>query len=169
MVSHDRGLRALQKTALQYDPVKFTDEQIRCVASGFERAVVESGYILLACSIMPEHTHAVVQRHRNRGEQIIGHLKARATQQLFAEGLHPFRELTDGSGQVPCAWSRRGWRVYLDEGEDVQRAIRYVEENPLKQRRPHQWWAFVRGLMGPDSPSGQRIASDAAKLKPGAR
>lgn len=29
---------------------------------------------------MPEHVHAVIMRHRNSGEQIIGHLKTRATQ-----------------------------------------------------------------------------------------
>jgi len=155
MASHDRGLRALQKTALRYDPVKFSDQQIRCVARGFERAVVESGYVLLACSIMPEHTHAVVRRHHNRGEQIIGHLKARATQQLLAEGLHPFHDLPDDSGRLPSAWSRPGWRVYLNEGEDLLRAIRYVEENPLKQRRPLQSWPFVRGLPGTDSPGAR--------------
>src|SRR4051794_32181980 len=52
-VSHDRELRRLQKASLRYDPVKFTDEQVLCVARGVARAVQESEYILLACSIMP--------------------------------------------------------------------------------------------------------------------
>lgn len=88
--THDRTLRHVQKTALRYDPVRFTDAQIHCVARGFARAVNESGYQFLACSIMPEHVHIVVRRHRNPGERIIGHLKTRATQQLIDELLHPF-------------------------------------------------------------------------------
>ena len=112
MASHDRGLRALQKTALRYDPVKFTDQQIRCVARGFERAVVESGYVLLACSIMPEHTHAVVRRHHNRGEQIIGHLKARATQQLLAESpALPAIQKTVGESAESFSVNRPDWMV----------------------------------------------------------
>src|SRR5437588_1369414 len=83
--SHDRELRQLQKTALRYEPVYLDEAQIGCVARGFERAVTESGYVMLACSILPEHVHMVVRRHRNRGEQMIGHFKARATQQLLAE------------------------------------------------------------------------------------
>jgi hypothetical protein len=141
--AHDRALRQLQKTALRYEPVKFSEQQVRCIARGFERAVRESGYVLLACSILPEHIHGVVQRHCNPGERIIGHLKARATQQLLAERLHPFGDLRDASGRVPCAWSRRGWRVYLDSTDDIRRAIRYVEANPGKQRRAAQSWPFV--------------------------
>jgi len=33
--------------------------------------------------------------------------------------------------------------VYLWTADDMRRAIRYVEDNPLKQRRPKQRWSFV--------------------------
>ena len=134
----------MQKTALRYDPVRFDTEQIECVARGFARAVEESGYDMRACAIMPEHVHAVIMRHRNSGEQIIGHLKARATQTLLAEDLHPFQNQHDVSGKLPPAWVRHGWRVFLDTHEDIDRAIRYVEQNPVKQGRPPQTWEFVR-------------------------
>ena len=30
-------------------------------------------------------------------------------------------------------WGEHGWNIYLDEPPDVWRAIRYVEQNPLKE------------------------------------
>jgi REP element-mobilizing transposase RayT len=141
--AHNQELRLVQKTALRYDPVRFSAEQIACVARGFARAVSETGYALLACSIMPEHVHTVALRHRNPGERIIGHLKTRATQQLIDEGLHPFLAKRNGARDLPPAWARRGWKVFLDSDEDVARAIQYVEENPLKQGMARQRWEFV--------------------------
>lgn len=140
---HDQDLRRVQKSALRYDPVRFSPAQLASVARGFARAVAESGYTVLACSILPEHVHVVTRRHRNLGERIIGHLKGRATQALSAEGLHPFQGLCDGSGETPSAWSRRGWKVYLNTPDDVEHAVRYIEDNPIKQRRPRQGWEFV--------------------------
>lgn len=142
--AHDRTLRDLQKTALRYGPVRFTPRQIDCVARAFERAVIESDYIVLACSILPEHVHMVVRRHPNRGEQMIGHFKARATQHLSAEQLHPFLKHRNEKGELPPMWGSRGWKVFLDSDEDIRRAVRYVEDNPLKQRLQKQEWGFVR-------------------------
>ena len=33
--------------------------------------------------------------------------------------------------------------VYLDTAEDVVRAIRYVENNPIKEGKKPQRWSFV--------------------------
>lgn len=151
--AHDRDLRHIQKSALRYEPVRFTSNQIDCVARGFARAVDESGYHLLACSIMPEHVHVVCDRHHNPGERIIGHLKTRATQQLIAEDLHPFANQFDENGDLPPAWARKGWKVFLDSDEDITRAIRYAEENPIKQGMPHQRWPFVTGVEDSSSSS----------------
>jgi hypothetical protein len=140
---HDRDLRRVQKSALRYDPVRFTPAQLASVARGFSRAVSESGYVVFACSILPEHVHLVVQRHRNLGEQIIGHFKTRATQQLVAAGLHPFLHHRRPAGSVPPAWGSRGWRVYLDSVEAILRAIAYVQDNPAKQGEPRQAHAYV--------------------------
>ena len=131
-------LRKAQKSALRYDPVHFSPQQIECVARGFGRAVAESAYQVLACSILPEHVHLVVRRHRNPGERIIGHFKARATQQLIAENLHPFLEYRDESGELPPAWAGRGWKVFLNDDHDIGRAVPYVEDNPIKQGLPRQ-------------------------------
>lgn len=140
---HDHDLRRAQKSALRYEPVRFTEAQLGAVSRGFSRAVAESGYMLFACSILPEHVHLVIQRHANPGERIIGHFKARATQQLLEEGTHPFQDRRTSDGTVPCAWGRRGWRVYLNSVDDILRAIRYVETNPVKQGLARQAHAFV--------------------------
>jgi len=140
---HDRDLRRVQKSALRLDPVRFTTAQMSAIARGFARAVAESGYVVFACSIMPDHVHLVVQRHANLAEQIIGHFKARATQQLIEEGIHPFQDHGQPNGTVPCAWARRGWRVYLDCVEDILRASEYVASNPVRLGMPRQSHPFV--------------------------
>jgi REP element-mobilizing transposase RayT len=140
---HDRELRRAQKSALRYDPVRFTVGQMNAVARGIARAVAESGYVVYACSIMPEHVHMVVQRHRNLAEQIIGHFKARATQEMLDLGIHPFLHYQRPDGTVPPMWARRGWKVFLPTVEDILRAIPYVEDNPLKQGMPRQSHPFV--------------------------
>jgi hypothetical protein len=40
-------------------------------------------------------------------------------------------------------WASRGWKVYLDSNEDIERAIRYVEANPIKEGLKKQVWSFV--------------------------
>ena len=140
---HDRDLRRAQKTALQYNPVRFNPEQMRAVARSIARAVAESGYIVFACSILPEHVHLVVQRHRNLAEQMIGHFKARATQEMLELGIHPFLQYRRADGKIPQMWARRGWKVFLTSVEDILRAIPYVEDNPLKQGLPRQTHPFV--------------------------
>ena len=140
---HDRALRKVQKSALRYDPVRFNAAQLLAVARGFARAIADSGYVVFACSILPEHVHLVAQRHRNPAEQIIGHFKGRATQELIADRMHPFQDIAYPSGQLPQVWARRGWKVYLHTIEDILRAIQYVEENPVKQGLPRQSHPFV--------------------------
>ncbi len=141
--SHDRELRLAAKRALRYPPVRFTGRQALAIAHGFSRAIRESGYALTACAIMPDHVHAVVLRHETLPERIIGHLKTRATQQLLAEGLHPFGDLRDRGGRVPGAWAHHGWKVFLDSESDVERAVKYVRENPTKAGMREQAWSFV--------------------------
>ena len=105
--AHDQSLRRQAKRALRYDPVKFTGLQAWHVAQGIAKAVAESGYVVLACSILPDHVHAVVKRHPNPFERIIGHFKARGTQELLAAGLHPFAQYRDACGRVPMVWVHR--------------------------------------------------------------
>ena len=143
---HDQQLRQQAKTALRFPPVLFTGEQARAIARGFKRAVEESGYVVHACSILPKHAHLVIARHQHRAEQIIGHLKGRATHQLLAEGIHPLADCHESDGSIPSPWARKSWPVFLHTDQEILAAIAYVENNPPKEEKPKQRWSFVTGL-----------------------
>lgn len=133
--SHDAEARETAKELLKFDAVEFTGVQARAVANGFRRAIAEGDYFVHACAILPEHVHLVIARHRRPVGRIVGHLKARATQQLHEEGLWPTYD--------PPVWAERCWKVFLDSPARVERAIRYVEDNPLKEGKRRQRWRFV--------------------------
>jgi hypothetical protein len=44
----------------------------------------------------------------------------------------------------PKAFARGQWKVFLGANVDIERAIRYVEDNPLREHLPRQIWWFVR-------------------------
>ncbi len=110
---------------------------------GFKRAVTESGYIVHACSILPQHAHLVVARYDRRAEQIIAHLKGRATQELAAAGLHPLARFRQADGTLPSPWARKGWPVFLESDQRILNAIDYVEKNPTREGKPPQRWSFI--------------------------
>ena len=141
---HDIARRKEAKKALMYKPVALSGIQALAVARGFARAIDEAGYVILACSILPKHVHLVIERHDRPVEQIIGHLKSRATQELRKRKLHPFEKHAREDGSVPSVWAHRAWKVFLDLDDDIERAIRYVEENPLKEEKKMQTWSWVR-------------------------
>lgn len=139
---HDSEQRKSAKNALAYPPVHFTGVQARAIAMGFKTAIEEAHYHCVACSVMPEHVHLVILRHQRQAEAMIQHLKARATMRLRSEHIHPLLKYEKG-GVLPSPWARHGWKVFLDEPRDVARAIRYVEQNPIKDGLPIQQWSFV--------------------------
>ena len=138
---HDRKLRLAAKSALAYPPVKFNGLQARAVARGFARYVERSSLTVWACAILPDHVHMVVGRPPMPVERLVIQLKGEATRQLEREGIHPLAAHKP-EGRVPKCWVRGQWKVYLDP-DDVARAIRYVEENPLKEGKKRQDWKFV--------------------------
>jgi REP element-mobilizing transposase RayT len=140
---HNRTLRLAAKQALKYPEVHFTGVQARAIGRGFQSAVNEAGYRILACSILPEHVHLVIERCERKVEQIIAHLKAKATMRLRAEGIHPLAAFVDRKGSIPTPWAEKSWSVYLDDAAAVRRAIAYVEQNPLKERKRPQRWPFI--------------------------
>jgi REP element-mobilizing transposase RayT len=140
--SHDPEVRYAGKRALQHLPVRFDGHQAVSIAAGFAEAIAESNYSIYACAILPDHAHLVAARHARDPKQIAGHLKARATQALTADQRHPFHDVVP----APSPWARKSWTVFLDTHADVGRAIRYVEENPVKMGFRPQRWPFVIGF-----------------------
>jgi REP element-mobilizing transposase RayT len=140
---HDHRLRLAAKTAMKYPAVEFTGLQARAVGIGFGNYVRKSGMIVWACAILPDHIHLVTCRHRLIAERLVIQLKGSATEQLIAEGIHPYQNIRDDQGRVPKCFARGEWKVYLETVEDIVRAIEYVGNNPIKEGKPRQKWPFV--------------------------
>ena len=140
--SHDRDQRLATKEAMKHRAVEFNVEQAQAIARGFAESIRKGGVTIWACSILPQHVHAVIGRHSSKVEQLVNFLKGEATKALLAEGLHPFAAVTAG-GKVPACWAEGQWKVFLDSAVDIVRSVRYVEGNPGKEGKPRQTWPFV--------------------------
>lgn len=150
LTSIERAQREEARQSLRYMPVTFSGVQARSIDVGFSLKVASSGYTVWACSILPEHTHLVLARHRYKVEQIVNLLKGAATSQLIRDGIHPLAEYENGRGRPPRMWAEHQWKVYLDNEDAIENAIRYVKENPIKEGKPQQSWSFVTPFRGVD-------------------
>jgi hypothetical protein len=140
---HDMAKRLEAKRHLARPAVQFTGLQARAVARGFGLYVERSGVVIHAPSILPMHAHLVLARHSYPIEQIARLLKGAATTELIREGLHPFAAYPYRDGSIPTPWARKQWSVFLGDDEGIGRAIRYVENNPIKDSKPAQHWSVV--------------------------
>ncbi|MBU4271421.1 MAG: hypothetical protein KKE86_12575 [Planctomycetes bacterium] len=142
--------RAAAIKALRFPPVQLSGRQARTVGSGFAVGSRKCRLAIWACSILPEHVHLVVARHTYKAEQICNLLKGEATKQLKAESLHPRQRFQRRDDKLPSPWAVGQWKVYLDTEQAIDAAIRYVEENPVKEGKPPQKWSFVTPFAGVD-------------------
>jgi REP element-mobilizing transposase RayT len=145
---HDRSQRLAAKESLKLPAVQFTGLQARAIGTGFATYVKRSGLVVWACAILPDHVHLVLGRHRLLAEQLVIQLKGQATEQLMTEGIHPYVGLKDRQGRTPKCFARGEWKVHLNSIEDIVRAIRYVENNPIKEGKRLQQWSFVVPFLG---------------------
>jgi REP element-mobilizing transposase RayT len=148
-VEHDRAARFAAKRSLRYPPVEIDGVQAVAIVGGFGDACSEGDYQVHACAVLPDHVHLVLGVHQRDGRVMVGHLKSRATRALKAAGLWP--------ADRRSIWGAHGWNVYLDAVADVERAIRYVEENPIKEGKRVQRWSLV-------TPFDLRVAGQKASL-----
>ena len=144
------ALRDAARKALRYSPVTLNGRQALSVANGFRDQAAKSGYGLHACSILPEHTHLVVARHRYKVERIANLLKGAATRTLIQDNLHPLAEYAKPGNRPPGMWARHHWKTYLDSDEAIENAIAYVIENPIKEGNPRQTWSWITPYAGLD-------------------
>jgi REP element-mobilizing transposase RayT len=141
---HNLWLRLEAKKHLARRAVEFTGMQARAVARGFADYASRSECDVIACAIMPCHAHLVVGRHKYAIEQVANLLKGAATTQLKVASMHPFLNSPYRDGSLPTPWTRKSWSSFLDCDEDIARAVRYVEENPIKEGKRKQEWSFVK-------------------------
>ncbi|MBL7220222.1 MAG: hypothetical protein ISS69_08915 [Phycisphaerae bacterium] len=103
-----------------------------------------------ATKTVPRRSHGR-DEHDHDIRKVVGQLKGEATKQLKRDALHPFGHLA----APPSPWARRGWNVFLDSDEAIRRAIRYVEQNPVKEGKPPQKRSFVVPLINAPFNSGR--------------
>jgi len=72
----------------------------------------------------------------------VNQLKKKATEYLWELGVHPLARYWTEE-EHPSMWAAKYWKVYLDSGEDLRGAARYVEQNPVKEGKKRQRWKFV--------------------------
>lgn len=142
----DPALRRDMRDALKFPPVRFSREQIDCIARGFEHAIVQFNIVLFACAILWDHVHIVSQRHRETIEFVARVLKSAATRRLTEERLHPLAKHADESGRAPTPWAEGGWERYLNTEVEIVDAVDYVNRNPQKHDLPAQGWGFVKSF-----------------------
>ena len=141
---------------LKFPLLEFTSSEIQAIADGLGEAMTRYRYTCYACAIMPDHVHLLIRKHRDKAEQMIENFQESSRLRLSNSPLrapdHP-------------VWARSGWRVFLDDPDDIRRTIRYIRENPLKRGRSTQDWAFVVEYDGwplhaghdPNSPYARRL------------
>ncbi len=137
------------REALKFPAVRFTREQIDCIARGFADAIERFGIVLHACAIVWDHVHIVSQRHREPIEFVARVLKSAATRRLANEGLHPLARFAGADGRAPTPWAEGGWERYLNDDIGIAETSQYVNENPPKHGLPAQNWKFVTPFAHP--------------------
>lgn len=139
------------KEKLKYPEVFFTGQQALAVARGFAVAIGKSGFTVWACSILPQHVHMVIARHRFKVEYIAGLFKGEATKALNELSLNPMSNFERWDGKTPSPWTVKSYRGFLESEQEIEDAIAYVLENPIKEGKKRQQWQFVTPFAGLDT------------------
>jgi len=131
--------RRLAAEQLKHDLRMFGDCEIAVVGAAFGRAIAEHSYTCYACAVMPDHAHLVIRKHRDQAEDMIANLQVASRDALVNAEVFP---------KSHPVWGGPGWWPFLNTADDIRRVVRYVEENPIKARRPVQTWEFVKAYDG---------------------
>src|SRR5258706_8082704 len=121
------------RTRLMFPLFELSSKDMDCVAEAFRTVIAQERYTCYACSVMPDHVHLLIRKHKHSAEDMIAHLQDASRLRLRAaracKADHP-------------VWGGPGWKVFLDHPDDIRRTIRYVEQNPVKIGRPIQRYPF---------------------------
>lgn len=137
---HDVRFRREMKEHLKYRPARFDAACRNSIGEGFGSACSEFGFRLHACAIGYDHVHVIAARDVERPiEQMVAVLKSRATRQMKVDGNHPMNCYPD----CPTAWGKSCWKVFINDETQLNAAMRYVTQHPMKERLAPQPWSFL--------------------------
>jgi REP element-mobilizing transposase RayT len=114
---------------LKHPPYTVSVERRELVATGFGKVVDRLQIPVIECAIMSNHIHLLVWRTKYRIEYIVNQFKGAATVQLSA----PY-----------SPWTRKAWKVFLNDDDAVEACSAYVRQNPEAAGLPSQHWDFVK-------------------------
>jgi REP element-mobilizing transposase RayT len=151
-----REFRERSKYVLKHPLLSFNNSDFAVVAEGISDAIRLNNYTCYACSIMPDHVHIIIRKHKHQAEDMLVNLQNSARMIICQAGLrtpdHP-------------VWGGPGWKVFLDTPTDIRRTIQYIEQNPPHWKLPPQQWLFAKPYDGwplhpghnPSSPYAKRL------------
>jgi REP element-mobilizing transposase RayT len=125
---------------LRHPLLTFDDSARIEIAGAFAEEIERQAYTCWACAVMPDHVHVLIRKHKHQAEEMAESLM-RASRMRLIEAGH--RDKTH-----PVWIAGVGWKVFLDEPNDVWRTIPYIERNPVKIGLPKQAWHFVKPYDG---------------------
>jgi REP element-mobilizing transposase RayT len=128
------------RTQLKWPTVQLAETEVPVAAKSFAQAASLIGLEIFACAIMSNHVHLVVERHRDSYERIVNRLKGQASQEI--RRLRGYPSVVVRRDRVPI-WTDRYWVRYIAHDEQMECAIEYVRNNPVRERLPEQKWDFV--------------------------
>lgn len=126
-----RRFRAAAMPRLSRPPYYITNATRASVAEGFATVTERLRLTVLACSIMNDHVHLLVLRSKYRIEYLVNQFKGAATSNLKLN-------------KTP--WTRKAWKVFIDDEEALEAAAAYIEANPMAAGLRPQRWEFVSPL-----------------------
>lgn len=127
------------REVLKHPLLTFDDEDMRIIAESFRRVAAAERYTCYACAIMPDHVHALIRKHKHRGETMLKNLQDASRAAL----IEAKRRTLDHP-----VWGGPGWTVFVNTQVQFRRLVEYIRRNPLKIGRPEQKWDFVKPYDG---------------------
>ncbi|MCH8913918.1 MAG: hypothetical protein IIA33_10170 [Planctomycetes bacterium] len=125
-----KAQRELENSTLWFDEAKR-----RVIANAFGEVISARRYTCFACAVLANHAHLVIGKHRDKAETMIVELRKGSAVAL--------RRLADVPNNHPV-WSSDQFKKYLSTPRDIDRTIRYVENNPARSNLPQQRFDFVK-------------------------
>ena len=119
---------------LEHAILWFDAAKRQAISDAFSEVIESHRYTCFACAILTNHAHLIIRKHRDRAEDMIFTLRKESTEWL--------RRLADLPNGHPV-WSGDQFKKYLSTPNDIDRTIRYVENNPVKSGLSHQQFGFV--------------------------
>ncbi len=133
-----RDQDANAERALKHPVRELTGAQARAAAMVVGQALGEWGIGCFAFAMLPDHVQAVIDRPERNVHEVILALQRRSRRALRERWPEVW-------GRDHPVWTRGGGHsVYLQSRMEVDRAIWYVERNPIEAGLPAQRWSFVR-------------------------